>query len=359
MTTKNTKDCPWQLRPARMEEINNWDDLIVNNPDGGNFLQTRAFATLKLKEGWVPCYFIYEKESVSIAALALTRSIFHCDDLWYFPKGPGVARKDFAAIVEVTRRYVEIHNPNIFLIQMEPEWREETPTLFDPSIDITKGIQAHASTVIVPLESSISAIFDSLGKRARYGVRLGEREHVQIKNVVLSEQNFRKMYMLMKTVAGGKGVPGIRPYAYYRRFWQTYMASSMGRLYFAYENGIPIVGAFVIRLGEKSFYKDGGSTPLRESKGASYLLQWKIIKDMKEAGATTYDMLGTPPSNRRSDVTHRLYGVGLFKTAFSKEVIDYHGVFNITFSGWKYILWKRCIYPLLCRAMRFKNRYFY
>jgi lipid II:glycine glycyltransferase (peptidoglycan interpeptide bridge formation enzyme) len=359
MTTKNTKDLPWQLRSASLEEINDWNNLVTNNPDGGNFLQTRAFAAIKLKEGWTPYYFIYEKESVVVAALALTRSIFHGNDLWYFPKGPGVPQKDFAAIVEITRRYAELHNPNIFLIQMEPEWCEEAPPLSILNIDMTRGIQAHASTVIVPLEPSINAIFDSLSKRARYGVRLGKRERVQIKSVAASEQNFHCMYALMKTVAGGKGVPGIRPYAYYRRFWQTHMASGMGRLYFAYEKGIPVVGAFAIVLGEKSFYKDGGSTPLRESKGASYLLQWKIIQDMKEAGAMSYDMLGTPPSNRRGDVTHRLHGVGLFKTAFSKEVIDYHGVFNIPFSKWKYNLWKKWIYPLLCRVMRLRNRYFY
>lgn len=359
MTTKNTNSRSWRLRLASTDEINNWDDLIVNNFDGGNFLQSRAFAAIKSKDGWTPHYFIYEKDATIIAALGLTRSIFCHDDLWYFPKGPGVSQKDFSTIVEVTRHYVQLHNPNVFLIQMEPEWCEALHISTGSHLTLGRGIQAHSSTVVVSLNRSLNDIFDSFSKRARYGARLGERENIQIKSVTASEESFRTMYALMKTVAGGKGVAGIRPYVYYRRFWQTYMSSGAGQLYFAYENGIPVVGAFVILFGDKSFYKDGGSTPGRKSKGASYFLQWRIIQDMKAVGVTSYDMLGTPPSSRRDDKSHRLYGVGLFKTAFSHAVVDYPGVYNCVLSSWKYTCWRKCIYPLMRRVLGLKNNYFY
>jgi serine/alanine adding enzyme len=359
MTTKNTKDFSWHLRPAKPEEVDDWDNLIINNPDGGNFIHSRAFASIKSQDGWTPYYFIYEKGSMAIAALGLTCSIFRQDDLWYFPKGPGVSQQELHAIIHETHRYVKTHNPNVFLVQMEPELREGITLEVGTNIDVSKGIQAHSSTVIVSLKPPIEVVFKSLSKRARYNIRLGERESIQIKRVAASEEHFRCMYALMKTVAGGRGVAGIRPYAYYRRFWQTYITSGKGMLYFAYEKDSPVIGAFVIRLGNKAFYKDGGSTPRRNSKGASYLLQWRITQDMKATGITSYDMLGTPPRNRRHDEAHWLHGVGLFKTAFNKDIIDYSGVFNVVFSGWKYALWKNYIYPTLRRVMRLRNRYFY
>lgn len=353
----------WQLRSATSREINQWDDLIAANPDGGNFLQTSEFTSLKTNEGWKQLHLIYANKDTVIAAVALRRYIFPLGELWYFPKGPCVDASQLTTFYQLTLRYIVDNNFNVFLVQMEPESYRKSSTLTNlfssKNIISAEGIQAHTSTVIVPLGDSTDTLFSLLSKRARYGIRVGLRDGIVVKSVAASEENFRCMYELMKTVSGGRGVGGIRPYTYYRRFWQTYMASNKGSLYFAYENDTPVVGAFVIIIGKKAFYKDGGSCPMRQSKGASYLMQWQIIQDMKDIGVKTYDMLGTPPSQKRRDTKHPLYGVGLFKTAFSQEIIDYGGVLNIILSPYKYKIWSKYIYPLTYRVERLNSRYFY
>lgn len=168
----------------------------------------------------------------------------------------------------------------------------------------------------------------------------------------LNEENFGVMYRLMTTVSGGKGIAGLPSYDYYRHFWTTYQKGGYARLFFAYEHGQPVVGVLVIVLGHKAVYKDGGSTPGRDAKGTAYLLQWYIMNELAKAGVKKYDLWGAPPSDRVNDPTHPFYGIGGFKTAFSKEIIDYVGSLDVVVGEWRYMLWERSISPFVYRLYR-------
>ena len=131
------------------------------------------------------------------------------------------------------------------------------------------------------------------------------------------------------------------------------------RLFFAYEHDVPVVGVLVIVLGNKAVYKDGGSTPGREAKGAAYLLQWHIMNELAKNGVRKYDLWGTPPSDRVADPTHPFYGIGGFKTAFSKEIIDYVGSLDVVVGERRYMVWKRFVFPIVYRVYRYLGLMFW
>lgn len=312
----------WTLHLVTPQEKQTWNQLVQNNPDGGTFLQTVQFGDIKKHDGWRPLYLMYHTPYGKIAALALTRYIFPLGELWYFPKGPGIAKNDdLRYVVSANKRFVRQHKLNVFLIKMEPEiLRNESPGAHRELGDLVPAppVQAHASTVVVSLSASNDILFRGLYKRAQKNTRLGERERTVIAQAEPVGDNFRIMYDLMKTVAGGRGPRLIRPYSYYARFWKTFISAGMGRLYFAYENGKPVVGAFIIITGNKAVYKDGGSLPGRRSKAAAYSLQWRVMRDAAACGVALYDLCGVPPSDRITDSSHYLFGVGFSRLLFLK-----------------------------------------
>ena len=102
-----------------------------------------------------------------------------------------------------------------------------------------------------------------------------------------------------------------------------------------------VAGAFAMVFGAKSTYKDGASIRKRTVYGASHLLQWRVIEWAKQHGATLHDFCGSPPSDEINNPEHPHHGIGLFKTAFSKHVVDYIGCYDVVINASKYGLWKK------------------
>ena len=147
------------------------------------------------------------------------------------------------------------------------------------------------------------------------------------------------MYKLLSDTA--KGQFGIRSYNYYKKFWQSFEKAGLGQLFFAHFEGKIVAGAYAMTFGTKSTYKDGASIRERTAYGASHLLQWKVIEWAKSRGVTLHDFCGSPPSDEINNKDHPHHGVGMFKTAFNKEITDYIGCYDDVLSTTKYKVWKK------------------
>jgi lipid II:glycine glycyltransferase (peptidoglycan interpeptide bridge formation enzyme) len=143
----------------------------------------------------------------------------------------------------------------------------------------------------------------------------------------------------MADTVNAKGSMPLRSYEYYAQFWDEFCNRGQGRFFFAYEDGKPSVGAFVINYGAKATYKDGGSTQNRKQYGDSHLVQWAAIRRMQELGCTEYDFCGTPPAAQIKDKAHNLYGMGMFKTSFTKTVTDFVGCHDYVLAPVRHALW--------------------
>ncbi|WP_083702019.1 peptidoglycan bridge formation glycyltransferase FemA/FemB family protein [Tersicoccus sp. Bi-70] len=330
-------------RFASDEEITHWDEHVLANPGGGNLLQSEAFIDVKKWHGWVPRYLVLESAGLTSVSLALEKTFPGLGRLWYLIKGPDVG--DAAAVVDAldaVKELVRREKLRVFAVKVEPEILDDERSravLARAGLVKTFNIQPNDSTAVLDVTPDERALLRTLHSRGRNAIRRAEREGVEVVRMPAEENTYRQMFAMMSQVGQGKANVALRSYEYYRRFWQNFVDRGQGRMYFVFEDGAPAVGAFVINYGRKGTYKDGGSVPKRKAYGDSHLVQWTAINDLKAEGIVEYDFCGTPPSDRLKDTTHAHHGLGLFKTSFTKTVIDFVGCWDLPIDPVAYRVW--------------------
>jgi lipid II:glycine glycyltransferase (peptidoglycan interpeptide bridge formation enzyme) len=323
------------IRFATDDEITRWDELIVNNPDGGNFLQSKEMADLKATTGWKPRYIIAD----SLAIIVLERSVLGLGKLWYVSKGPGVTSLEQLEVLLPELKAFAAKQA-VFLMKIEPEIRKTEMVLSVGQrlgLIKTRNIQPNASTIFLDISGSLDDIMAGLNQKGRHAIRRAERDGAVIQAVPASDENCRQMFELYKITAEGQWA--VRPYGYYKNFWQSFEREAAGKLFFAYANGQLVAAAYALVIGTKSVYKDGASLRERPVYGVSHLLQWRIIEWAKTKGATMHDFCGSPPSDQINNPDHPYYGFGRFKTSFSKEVVDFIGTYDAPIRPLHYKIW--------------------
>lgn len=326
-----------EIRFATEQEIKKWNDMILANPDKGNVFQGVEFAKQKQLSGWNPQFLVTD----TIALTVLEWTVPGHGKLWYVPKGPGVT--SVVQLGDMLPSLKDFASKNgVFAVKLEPELLKTDETLValkELGLHKAQPIQPNFSTVLIDLSPSLDDILAGLNQKGRHAIRRAERDGVSVQRVSATDEACEEFYELLAQTASGSFV--IRPYEYYKKFWQRYEAAGLGQLFFAYVEDRLVAGAFAMVFGTKSTYKDGASVREQTVYGASHLLQWHVIEWAKENGSTVHDLCGAPPSDRINDESHPHYGIGRFKTSFNKQVTDYIGAYDLVVNPRKYSWWVR------------------
>ena len=330
-------------RFATAEEIENWDKHVTANPNGGNMLQSAAYASVKNGSGWQVRFLVLEAPGSASYNLVLEKNFPILGRLWYLIKGPDLATpEDLKPALEACAAFARSRKLNVFTIKIEPDLVDAPGTqaiLARSGLVKAPNIQSNDSTALLDISSPTEQVFKAISSRARNAIRRAEREGCEVVQKEQGPETYRALYELMADTVNAKGSMPLRSYEYYEQFWDEFCNRGQGSFFFAYEDGKPSVGAFVINYGAKATYKDGGSLQNRKQYGDSHLVQWAAIRRMQELGCTEYDFCGTPPSARIKDKTHNLFGMGMFKTSFTKTVTDFVGCHDYILSPLKHRLW--------------------
>ena len=345
-------------RFATPAEIAAWDEHVTGNPGGGNMLQSASYAATKQLGGaWRARYLVHEFQGESAAEnyrsynLVLEKQVPLLGRFWYMIKGPALADPaHIAAFCEANRRFVAVKRLRVFTIKIEPDilLNDNNRQLFSAAgLVKSVNLQPNDHTAILPINTTDEEeLLKTLGSRSRNAIRRAAREGCRVERVGASDENMRTMYSLMQNVGGQKQL--IRPFEYYQKFWSEFAEKDQSRFYFAFTDNKPVVAAFVVRYGKKGTYKDGGSLSEGRQYGDANLVQWRAITELvRDFGITEYDFCGTPPSEKIKDKTHPHYGMGLFKTAFVKQITDYIGAYEQVISPLKTRLWNAAFERLL------------
>ena len=336
-------------RFASQQEISNWNNHVLANPDGGNVFASYEFAMQK-ETGGYKALFVFVND---LAITILEKNTPTLGKLWYLPKGPGItSAKDLFAVLESLTPFAKKHG--VFAIRIESELnRDEQPTLARHGLVKSKPIIPNPSTITLDISDPLEKVIANLPQKGRHAIRRAERDGVVIKLVEATDKNCQTMYNLLAETA--KGQFGIRSYDYFRTFWQRFEAAGYGQLFFAYYNDQIVAGAYAMAYGTKSTYKDGASIRERNVYGASHLLQWRIIEWAKSRGVKIHDFCGSPPSEEIDNPAHKHYGVGLFKKSFNKIVTDYIGCYDLVIQPAKYKIWIKFGEKVAHRLHYYKN----
>ena len=322
-------------RYATSEEILNWDRLIITNPDGGNVFSSFEYSEVKKLTNYTPRFIILD----TLAITVLEKQTPPLGKLWYLPKGPSVTTgKELFDTLTALKPLAK--KAGVFAIRVETELnRSCQPTLERHGLKKASAIIPNPSTITLDISAPLEDVLAALPQKGRHAIRRAERDGVTITPVKTTEKNCKKMYELLSKTAEGQF--GIRSYNYYKEFWQLFAKAGLGQLFFANFEGKVVAGAYAMTFGTKSTYKDGASVRERTAYGASHLLQWKVIEWAKSRGVSLHDFCGSPPSEEINNRDHPHHGVGMFKTAFNKEVTDYVGCYDYVISTPRYKIWKK------------------
>lgn len=322
-------------RYATLEEIADWDSLIIANPDGGNVFSSLEYSKVKKLTNYTPRFIISSKLAVTV----LEKQTPPLGRLWYLPKGPNVtSSKELFDTLKSLKPLAK--KAGVFAIRVESELdRACQGTLERHGMKKAAAIIPNPSTITLDISAPLEKVLAAMPQKGRHAIRRAERDGVTITSVKTTEANCKIMFKLLSDTAEGQF--GIRSYNYYKEFWQSFEKAGMGQLFFAHFESKVVAGAYAMTLGKKSTYKDGASVRERTAYGASHLLQWRVIEWAKSRGVTLHDFCGSPPSDEIGNSNHPHHGVGMFKTAFNKQVTDYIGCYDYVISVAQYKIWKK------------------
>ncbi len=346
------------MRPATEDELSRWDELVAANPDGGNALQTLAWGDFKGRWGWEPRRYVYHTASGTVAAQWLVRRASGQGEVWYCPKGPGVT--SFAEYLHVVKQTRDAGLGGVFA-------RFEAEVLDD---EADKGVMLGAglvksnrdpgskSTIFIDLGMGEEAVLASFNQSARRNIRKSEAGGVSVAPVEASGANLDVMFELMKATEARANY-GLRPKAYFLDYWAAQVKAGQAQLFFAKHDGEVLAGIFVTFVGERAWYKDGGSFDIKRELNASYLLQWEVMRWLIARGTKSYDLVGVPNRDQvgTGDSRDGLYS---FKAKFNPEITEFIGAWDLPLSDIRYKLWRRVGERVAGRqAMRRPERFLY
>jgi lipid II:glycine glycyltransferase (peptidoglycan interpeptide bridge formation enzyme) len=119
-----------------------------------------------------------------------------------------------------------------------------------------------------------------------------------------------------------------RPLSYFERMWDALTAEEPDRLvlYLARHEGDLVAATTMVRVGEHAWYSYGASTTAKRDVRGSNAIQWQMIRDARDAGATTYDMRGITETLDADD-SH--VGLIQFKVGTGGEAVEHLGEWDL------------------------------
>jgi lipid II:glycine glycyltransferase (peptidoglycan interpeptide bridge formation enzyme) len=347
------------MRAATDSELERWDELVAANPDGGNALQTWAWGEFKSRWGWEPRRVVYElPRGHKVAVQWLVRHVPLQGDIWYCPKGPGVTAP--GDLLEVVRQTREQQMSGV-LARFESEvLHDELPAAELRAAGLVRSNRdpGSKSTVFVDLAPGEEAVMASFSQGARRNLRKAQAAGVVVEAVEPSPEHLQVMFELMKATEA-RAHYGLRPKAYFLDYWKTQIAAGQAQLFLARHEGEVLAGLFLTYLGERAWYKDGGSFDSKREVQAPYLLQWEVMRWAMNRGVKQYDMVGAPNRDELDKPNPRA-GLYEFKRKFNPEVTEFVGCWDLPLSVAKYRMWRRVGERLAARlAMRSPEKFLY
>lgn len=115
-----------------------------------------------------------------------------------------------------------------------------------------------------------------------------------------------------------------RPLSYFQRMWQALNSEDPNRmrLYLAYHEGEPLAATTMLTVGEHVWYSYGASANHKREVRPSNAIQWRMLRDAYDLGATVYDLRGIGDCLEEDD---HLFGLIQFKVGTGGQAAEYLG----------------------------------
>ncbi len=310
----------WKLTNKQtIDDDRAWDDLLLDKTQEPNYLQSSTWANTKAGSPWKASRIIIETSNQSTLPLQVfSRTVPGLGKVHYAPQVTGLTRAAISAITEV----IKDQYSDGMVFKLEPYLPDNKDLIQDFSSKgwrIGNGVQ-YRDSVIVDLSGSQDELFARLKKRARWEVRVAQRGNVKVEKTD-NNQDSRDLLAGLISQTGKRTGAFFRSATYLNNYWQLFHDAGQGDLYLARHGKDLLAGAYVIKFGNRAWYKDSGSVGHESKLMASRFLQWEIMKDLQKQGIKHYDLSGIPSEEELA--TSHMRGLYTFKTGFSDNTMKY------------------------------------
>jgi lipid II:glycine glycyltransferase (peptidoglycan interpeptide bridge formation enzyme) len=119
-----------------------------------------------------------------------------------------------------------------------------------------------------------------------------------------------------------------RPLTYFQRMWQAMKAEDDDRirLYLAVHDGELLAATTMVRVGTHAWYSYGASSNKGRDVRPSNAIQWRMMRDARDAGASVYDLRGITDT---LDADDKLFGLIQFKVGTGGRAVEYLGEWDL------------------------------
>jgi lipid II:glycine glycyltransferase (peptidoglycan interpeptide bridge formation enzyme) len=132
-------------------------------------------------------------------------------------------------------------------------------------------------------------------------------------------------------------------YNYIKKEFEAFVGDDAIAIYLAKYKGKYIAGSLVLYYGNQAIYHHSGQLSRFRKIPASYLVQWKSIKEAKERGLSWYNFWGVSPlvmegGEFKAKSGHPWEGITFFKLGFGGEVRQFIHAKDFPINKWRYNL---------------------
>ena len=186
-------------------------------------------------------------------------------------------------------------------------------------------------TLYLDLTQTEEETLKRMRKNTRYYIRQAEKNAVKIEFCRDAHELDVFYDLYQDTVHRQKFVP--YPQEYFQQEFAAFNEDQAVELAFAEYEGRILAAAMIIRYGDVGYYHHGASIRTEPDVYANYLLQWEIIKRLKQAGVQSYDFFGVAPTDAKD---HPRAGLTTFKRGFGGERVRLMHTLDFPIRPWRY-----------------------
>ena len=323
---------------------NFWNELINQNNENGDgfFIQSWPWGQFQKKFSRKVFYLAeFKNKKPLFQSVIIKHPLPFGKNYLYCPRGPIIDRKlDFDGLKKIFLNFIETiytiaHEETAIFFKLEPPQNWSQPNfqklLQETRFNISdKSIQPN-QTILLDLKKSELEIQSKLKPKTRYNIKLALRHNVSIKE----EGELEKFWSLLNQTAKRDKFK-THPKAYYQQliesFPQKHSKGPFVKLFFAQQNQRTIASALYMFHFPVVYYLHGAFDYNYRALMAPFLLHWKVIREAKAKGFTTYDFWGID--------SKRWPGVTRFKEGFGGKTVQFPGSFDLVFDQRFYKLYQ-------------------
>lgn len=314
------------VRPATPAE--QWNSALLAN--GGHLLQSWEWGEFKSRHGW-------QAERVSVRGAdgeGYAQVLFRSKgpiSIGYIPRGPimtGTPDKVWPELRNEIDKVAKRHRAISVII--EPNQHLGLTGRYSDA-GVVQG-PAHLQperTVKMPLEDD-EKMLKRMHSKTRYSVRLAMRRGVEIERKDPHDKAALDQYYALMQDTADRNEFSIHSYEYYADFMDVFGDKAIF-LFASWEDKLSSV-IMAAEFGEEAVYMYGASSTENRGHGASFLLQFEVMKWARERGCKRYDLWGIPkhdPESLRGEDNASLAGtkgddwrgIYRFKTGFGGDIV--------------------------------------